>query len=919
MANFANIPKIRIFAVLAVLLMAIAPFIVPVENVSAASGDGGTYSYTITYNSSQMSSTSAAISVAGMDPVYHPSLSGTTASGYGDWTWDRNTGLGPFNSYYAAFDQTQGNKFVAILDPYNLKAGIDGTDYTSRMSSLNIMWVLPTVYWKSTSTTLTLSNDPSSGGTAYAHTIDGHVYNSLAIGVYEGSSATISGRSVLSSQSGVAPHHNVPLTTFRNLAHNVTMDSSLKGDSEYDSYSMLWNFYQWELFKLCSFAVMENFNSQAIVGNGPIYGNNLFTTGSTDARGPYAGNRGDMTDTANDTDSVKLFIENAWGGVREFVDGAMVTSSGFYLDSSSTPTGSTTPGGNVVYVNQAPGLSGNSTVIMTDPRVWGFAGRDGVSTDYNVGLADTIWNGENTSGKVAAVGGDSSVDPSNFNKCGISYVTINLNPSQSYARIGSRLAFVFDADPTQVTVSAVNGTPDYGTVSPMSAEGIRGSSVTVSGNTITFGGNTITATPNAADQQYTYAFEGWYIGTTPLTSSQRILADTQITARFTATTMEYTVSIISNNTDWGTVSPDVITDVPYGSTITTFNNTLRVNGTTVTATPSQATEYDRFTFQSWSVLSGTTVTGDMTITATFERRGTDVTVTIVPNNPDYGSVSVGTFDYVPVGSVIDIVGSTLTIAGNVTTATAAESTLASQFDFAGYFIGAAPITPGAAITSNTVITAVFIETPHLYNVPIRVNDPAYGTVDIGRLENVPYGAVMTVSGTSITVNDITVTATVADDNEQYRFSWAGWTYRGSTVVSGTTAVSGPSPIIATVDAVLQQYTVTWIIGETIETQTYAYGDWPTHDTPDAPEEGQVFYWWEPRVSHVTGDAEYTAIFGPPHEMPDYTPLVGIVITLLIMAIMFGIYKSGHDITGRDVALAMLALVILLLMIPYMAG
>lgn len=918
MANFAHTPKIRIFAVLAVLLMAIAPFI-PVENVSAASGDGGTYTYTITYNSSQMSSTSAAISVAGMDPVYHPSLSGSTASGYGSWTWDRNTGLGPFNSYYAAFDQTNGNRFVAILDPYNLKAGIDGTDYTSRMSSLNIMWVLPTVYWKSTSTTLTLSNDPSSGGVAYAHTIDGHVYKNVAYGVYEGSKKTVGGRTVLTSESGVTPAYNEYRTDFRTYSHNWSMDSSLKGDSTHDSYSMLWNFYQWELYKYCSYALMENFNSQNTVGNGPVYGSDgylLKTTGLTDPNGPYCGNPGLITDNTTGgyygTANVKLFIENAWGGVRDFIDGIIINGrQGFYIDQGSTPTDAHAAGGYVTYKAATLPESGIPIGIHTDAQIWGYSSIVGGNTGN--GLTDYTWT-RNDGYLAAVVGGSASIAPNNY---GINAIGGDVDPNV-LNNAGSRLAFVFDSDLSAISVTASSNNTDWGTVSQASVDARQGNMVTVSGATVTVNGTTITATPSPDTAEYTYDFEGWYVGITPLTSG-RIYADTAITAKFTATSNGYTVTINSNNDEWGTVSPTQLLNVPYGSTITTYNNTLRLNGTTVTATPSQATEYDRFTFQSWSVLSGTQVTGDMTVTATFERRGTDVTVTIVPNNPDYGSVSVGTFDYVPVGSVIDIVGSTLTIAGNVTTATAAESTLASQFDFAGYFIGAAPITPGSAITSNTVITAVFLETPHLYNVPIRVNDPAYGTVDIGRLENVPYGAVMTVSGTSITLNDTTVTATVADDNEQYRFSWAGWTYRGSTVVSGTTAVSGPSPIIATVDAVLQQYTVTWIIGETIETQTYSYGDWPTHDTPDAPTEGEVFYWWEPRVSHVTGDAEYTAVFGPPHEMPDYTPLVGIVITLLIMAIMFGIYKSGHDITGRDVALAMLALVILLLMIPYMAG
>lgn len=41
---------------------------------------------------------------------------------------------------------TAGNKFYAVLDPYNLTQTIDGVALDP-IANYNIMWVLPTVYW----------------------------------------------------------------------------------------------------------------------------------------------------------------------------------------------------------------------------------------------------------------------------------------------------------------------------------------------------------------------------------------------------------------------------------------------------------------------------------------------------------------------------------------------------------------------------------------------------------------------------------------------------------------------------------------------------------------------------------------------------------------------------------------------------
>ena len=80
----------------------------------------------------------------------------------------------------------------------------------------------------------------------------------------------------------------------------------------------------------------------------------------------------------------------------------------------------------------------------------------------------------------------------------------------------------------------------------------------------------------------------------------------------------YTVSFAVNTAGYGTVSQSSITGVPSGTSISTSNNTVTINGTTVTATPTANTAQYTYAFSSWSNASGT-VTTARTITANFTR------------------------------------------------------------------------------------------------------------------------------------------------------------------------------------------------------------------------------------------------------------------------------------------------------------
>lgn len=235
----------------------------------------------------------------------------------GSWGFDEN-GYGPFNSFYAAFDPATG-KMVCHLNPSNLKQAVDGTDISGK--GYNIMWCLPKIYVSVSGSTLTMSSSSADGTLASAFTVGGTSYNYLAIGVYE---ATLNG-TVLGSESGTSPKSSTSLADYRTYSKNAKVEGGV---------TLLWNYHMYELYRMCSLAVMENFDSQAQVGYGNASGSSYSQTGQTDGYGPYYG-----TSSASSV-GAKLFIENAWGSLWEYVDDAW-WSSGLYAGQNLNPTSDT--------------------------------------------------------------------------------------------------------------------------------------------------------------------------------------------------------------------------------------------------------------------------------------------------------------------------------------------------------------------------------------------------------------------------------------------------------------------------------------------------------------------------------------------------------------------------------------------------
>ena len=149
------------------------------------------------------------------------------------------------------------------------------------------------------------------------------------------------------------------------------------------------------------------------------------------------------------------------------------------------------------------------------------------------------------------------------------------------------------------------------------------------GTTPTYNGTTPT---KAATAQYTYTFSGW----SPAVAG--ITGNTTYTAQFSSTVNNYTVSIASSNSGYGTVDKASVTSVPYGTKITVNSNKITVNGTTITASEKADTAQYTYTFTGWSIANNYEVVGATSITANFTRTLNNYTVTIKSNNDAYGSV-----------------------------------------------------------------------------------------------------------------------------------------------------------------------------------------------------------------------------------------------------------------------------------------
>ena len=337
------------------------------------------------------------------------------------WQFDKDTGKGPFGTFYAAINLMDSGKayeaddkiekrrstsvgsVAYILDPNNLTKTLAGNTFTTDL--YNVMLMIPTVYWtsdkvvadstkgnlvkgteynvlyvSSSSSYAPSGHERIEGMKAYAHSastssgktdFETNIYPYLGIGVYE-SYATKdgdpAGAGKLVSQSGKVPTTQIDVDGFKALADALTPADSKRMRSDYQQ----WNYYQWTLYKIMSYTVMGSKNAQVMVDPGFTEENtSCAVTGSTDSIGFIGAAESTLTaegtvSTGKGKTAAKLFIENSWGSLNVFIGDAYVT--GETHDAMYLHPGNYLGGENVVETRTQPLMEKWADVYRTGER-----------------------------------------------------------------------------------------------------------------------------------------------------------------------------------------------------------------------------------------------------------------------------------------------------------------------------------------------------------------------------------------------------------------------------------------------------------------------------------------------------------------------------------------------------------------------
>ena len=409
--------RMKAFALFAVFLM-MAVAVVPFDSDESDGYPSGYYSVTVSFTDR----TITGVTIDGVAAI------AATASSDGSWGFDLY-GFGPFNSFYAAVSTSDGS-VVAPLNPYDLSETVSGVSVDITSGAYNVFWVLPTVYWSTTTTSYTLTNDPNAGGIAYAHTIDGVVKPYVGYAVNEG----VVRNGKLLSVSGSVPTASTTRQAFETAAY---ANNSASAEGDY----MLWNFPQWTLAKMCTYAVIGSFNSDVFArgnvdgawGDG-VTANHASVTGLGDSGGPYCAS----INTSGTDSYAKIFIENLFGSLWEFEGDVSFhdrtifygqNSDGSWAHSAYSSDWDSNSSVRGAYTVPATGWVSE---YYTDAAVF-----DLPKTTTSTETVDYFWS---NSGDRCAFSGGSWHSGS---KVGVSCFSSNSGLATSKAYFGARLAYVF--------------------------------------------------------------------------------------------------------------------------------------------------------------------------------------------------------------------------------------------------------------------------------------------------------------------------------------------------------------------------------------------------------------------------------------------------------------------------------------------
>ncbi len=271
------------------------------------------------------------------------------------------------------------------------------------------------------------------------------------------------------------------------------------------------------------------------------------------------------------------------------------------------------------------------------------------------------------------------------------------------------------------------------------------------GVTPTYDGMIPTKTATA---QYTYTFKEWSPAISPITG------DITYSATFNETINNYTVIFYDES---GINVLDTV-NVPYGETAAYSKNTPVKN----------ATESHTYVFDKWVTAQGGTIEDNLTnivsdryVYASFKAFVRTVSVYVVSNNVDYGTVSVSVFNNIPYGSAIAINNNVVTINGQTATATPNAKTAQYTYSFNSW-------TADATVGNDTIITANFTRSINKYTITWKNGNEILETD-----ANVSYGSTPIYNGS--------VPIKPADNENIYTFS--GWSPAISSVMGDITYIA----------------------------------------------------------------------------------------------------------------------------------
>lgn len=425
-----------------------------------------------------------------------------------------------------------------------------------------------------------------------------------------------------------------------------------------------------------------------------------------------------------------------------------------------------------------------------------------------------------------------------------------------------------------------------GSVDKTTFKAKNNSIIAISNNTISIGGTTVTATANTDTAEWEYTFENW----TGVPAGNRVTADLTITANFAKEKQKYTVTW--RNWDNSVIDTD---EVEYGKYASW--------GSRPVPTRPDDEQFCNYTFTGWDGLGLLLpVTQPTSLKATFT--GTLRTYTVLWKNDD-GTI-IETDDDAAYGSTPEYDGETPTkesnaqytytfntwtpeiapVTGNaVYTATYTPSKRSYTITWLNYdgtplcdpmvveygvvpeytsatpqrtgegksyqFIGWLPHAP-VAVTEDVTYVANFSVVVDQHVVTIDVNNTDYGSVDQVSI-SVDYNSQITVLDNTITIGSVTITATPADDTDQYDYEFINW-----TGIPEGSKVTGDVTITANFGRETKKYTVTWLNynGTEIETDSgVPYGSLPSFNKANPTRSATEEYTYTFAGWAITADSE----------------------------------------------------------------